>query len=216
MYKDLVWQPALAVITGSETTEDVLNKLAKFKAAESRIDNLNEGNRQREAVETELMDAVTELKVCWCIFGPLPSLEDLVNPPGELEIGEDLNQYKNDPDIVEAVCKGVIEEGGINDKIEECSPPQMSWVGMVRLSESLWKVFLGANVEAGYEFSKVWGSLRSKSKLYVMSLQGCYYWILIVEGVCYALAERSPWLEVSWCGIGSGLSALATCDADMW
>ena len=64
MYKDLVWQPALAAITGSETTEDVLNKLAKFKAAESRIDNLNEGNRQREAVETELMDAVTELKVC--------------------------------------------------------------------------------------------------------------------------------------------------------
>ena len=125
-YKDSVWWPALAAITRSETTEDVLNELAKFKAAESRINNVNEGNRQREEVETELMDAVTELKVRWHIFGPLPSLEDLVNPPGKLEISEDPNRFTNDADIVEAVRKGVIEEGGIDDEINECSPPQMS------------------------------------------------------------------------------------------
>ena len=154
-YKDSVWRPALAAITGSETTEDALNELAKFKAAESGIDNVNEGNRQREEVETELMDAVTELKVRRRIFGPLPSLEDLVNPPGKLEIGEDPNRFTNDADIVEAVRKGVIEEGGIDDEIDECSPPQMSRVEMVRLSESLRKVCLGANVEAGYELSKV-------------------------------------------------------------
>ena len=154
-YKDSVWRPALAAITGSETTEEALNELAKFKAAESRIVDVNEGDRQREAVETQLMDAVTELKARRRIFGPLPSLEDLVNPPGELEIGEDPNRFTNDADIVEAVRKGVSEEGGIDDEIEECSPPQMSRAEMVTLSESLWKVCLGANVEAGYELSKV-------------------------------------------------------------
>ena len=33
---------------------------------------------------------------------------------------------------------------------------------------------------------------------------------------CYALTGRSSRLEVSLSGVGSGLSALATCDADMW
>ena len=33
---------------------------------------------------------------------------------------------------------------------------------------------------------------------------------------CYALTGRSSRLEVSLSGVGSGLSALATCDADVW
>ena len=33
---------------------------------------------------------------------------------------------------------------------------------------------------------------------------------------CYALTGHSSLLEVSWSGIGSGFSALATCDTDMW
>ena len=35
-------------------------------------------------------------------------------------------------------------------------------------------------------------------------------------GGCYALTGRSSRREVSLSGVGSGLSALATCDADMW
>ena len=34
--------------------------------------------------------------------------------------------------------------------------------------------------------------------------------------VCYALTGRSSRREVSLSGVGSGLSALATCDADVW
>ena len=37
-----------------------------------------------------------------------------------------------------------------------------------------------------------------------------------IDGECYTLTGRSPRPEVSWSGIGSLLSALATCDADMW
>ena len=33
---------------------------------------------------------------------------------------------------------------------------------------------------------------------------------------CYAQTGHSPQREVSLSGVGSGLSALATCDADMW
>ena len=33
---------------------------------------------------------------------------------------------------------------------------------------------------------------------------------------CYTLTGRSSRLEVFLSGVGSGLSALATCDADVW
>ena len=33
---------------------------------------------------------------------------------------------------------------------------------------------------------------------------------------CYAPTGRSSRREVSWSGVGFGLSALATCDADVW
>ena len=39
---------------------------------------------------------------------------------------------------------------------------------------------------------------------------------LLIGGECYALTGRSSRREVSWSGVVSGLSALATCDADMW
>ena len=152
-YQDSIWRPALAAITGSETTEAALDELAKFKAAENRI--VNEADGHMKAVETELMDAITELKGRRRIFGALPSLEDLVNPPGELEIDENPEQFKSDADIVEEVQKRVGEEEGVEDEIEECLPPQMSRLEMARLSESLQSVCLGSEVEAGYELSKV-------------------------------------------------------------
>ena len=72
------------------------------------------------------MEAVTELKAHQHIFRPLPSLDDSVNPPGELEISESLEMFKSDVDIVKAVQKKVSEEESTEDEIEECSPPQMS------------------------------------------------------------------------------------------
>ena len=152
-YKDSIWRPALAAITGSETTEDALGELAKFKAVENST--VNEGNGQMEAVETELMGAVMELKARRRIFGPLPSFEDLVNPPGELEVGENPDVFTSDADIVEAVRKRVSEEEDDDSEIEEYSPPRMSRPAMAKLSENLRSVCLGAQVEIGYELSKM-------------------------------------------------------------
>ena len=72
------------------------------------------------------MGAVVELKAWNHIFGPLPSIEDLVNPLSKLGIDEDPDLFKSDADIIEAVCKGVSKEEDVDNKIEECSPPQLS------------------------------------------------------------------------------------------
>ena len=109
-YKDSIWRPALAAITGSESTEDALDELAKFKAAELPLEpaengTIKEGNGQIEAVKTELIDAIVELKACHCIFRPLPSFDELMNPPSELEIGGNPDLFTSDADIVEAVHK---------------------------------------------------------------------------------------------------------------
>lgn len=153
MYKDSDWWPALAAVTGSETTEDALDELARFKAAENRISK--EVDRQADEIEAELMDAVAELKTRRPIFGPLPSVEELVNPPGELEAGETLDQFKSDAEMIEAVCKGVEEEEDVDDEIEECPPPQMRLLEMAKLSKSLRSVCIGAEVEVGYELTKM-------------------------------------------------------------
>ena len=71
------------------------------------------------------MGAVVELKARNHIFGPLPSVEDLVSPLSKLAVDDDPDLFKSDADIIEAVCKGVSKEGDVDDEIEECSP-QMS------------------------------------------------------------------------------------------
>ena len=119
-YWDFIWWPALAAITGSETNEAALGELERFKAMENGI------VEDSEVVEAELMGAIVELKAQNRIFGPLPSVEDLVNPPGKLAIDDDRDLFKSDADIIEEVCKGVSEEGDVDDEIQECSPPQMS------------------------------------------------------------------------------------------
>ena len=119
-YWDFIWWPALAAITGSETNEAALGKLERFKAMENGI------VEDSEVVEAELMGAIVELKAQNRIFGPLPSVEDLVNPPGELAINDDPDLFKSNADIIEEVCKGVSKEGDVDDEIQECSPPQMS------------------------------------------------------------------------------------------
>ncbi|KAH9014100.1 hypothetical protein EDB84DRAFT_1443972 [Lactarius hengduanensis] len=73
-------------------------------------------------------------------FGPLPSLEDLVNPPGELGSGENPDKFESDADIIEVVRRGVdgeVEEEGDDDEIEECPPPQMSRAEMAKRCETL-------------------------------------------------------------------------------
>jgi DDE superfamily endonuclease len=163
-YQDSVWRPALSAITGSETTEAALDELAKFKAAAAAKNGtveVGDLDGPMKAVETELMDAVVELKTRRRIFGALPSLEDLVNPPGEageLETSENPDRFESDADIVEFVRNGVTREAedeDVEDDIEECPPPQMSRPEMAKLCETLRAVCIGAGVEAAYDLSKV-------------------------------------------------------------
>ena len=47
----------------------------------------------------------------------------------------------------------------------------------------------------------------------IENIPGTHY---LTPSGCYARTGHSSRLEVSWSGVDSGLSALATCDADMW
>ncbi|KAH8976720.1 hypothetical protein EDB86DRAFT_3094704 [Lactarius hatsudake] len=176
MYRDSVWRPALAALMGSEMMEAALDELEKFKAAqEAAAENgaveVGAWDEPMTVVETELMEAVSELKTRRCIFGPLPSLEDLVNPPGELGSGENPDKFESDADIIEVVRRGVdgeVEEEGDDDEIEECPPPQMSRAEMAKRCKTLRLVCIDAGVEASYELSKV---LRKfEAQLRVMDL----------------------------------------------
>ncbi|KAH8993063.1 hypothetical protein EDB86DRAFT_3244227 [Lactarius hatsudake] len=57
-------------------------KAVQEAAAENSTVEVEAQDKPMMVMETELMEAVSELKTCCHIFGPLPSLEDLVNPPG--------------------------------------------------------------------------------------------------------------------------------------
>jgi hypothetical protein len=154
-YQDLVWRPALAAITGSETTDAALDELAKFKAA--GMVRVGDSDGLMEAAETQLMDAVAELKARRRIFGPVPSIEDLVNPPGELEIGENPDLFESDADIVEVVRKGATggaEDEDVETEVEECPLPQMSRPEMAELCETLRSVCIGTGIEGAYDLSK--------------------------------------------------------------
>ncbi|KAH9009875.1 hypothetical protein EDB84DRAFT_1446069 [Lactarius hengduanensis] len=173
-YQDSVWRPALAALTGSETTEAALDELERFKAA-AENGAVEVGAQQDEpmkVVEAELMDAVAELKARRCIFGSLPSLEDLVKPPGELEIGENPDKFESDADIIEVVRRGVVDEAEEDDdenEIEECPRPQMSRSEMAKRCETLRLVCIDAGVEASYELSK---ALRKfEAQIRAMDLQ---------------------------------------------
>ncbi len=58
---------------------------------------------------------------------------------------------KPGPEGVSGETESVVDE----DEVEECPQPQMSRPEMAKLSETLWLVCIGAEVEAAYELSKV-------------------------------------------------------------
>ncbi|KAF9236313.1 hypothetical protein BU15DRAFT_37249, partial [Melanogaster broomeanus] len=65
-----------------------------------------------EHMELELMEAVDVLHTCKCIQGTCPTLEDLLNPADEKEIGESPYCYPGgDDEIVEEVRRGMASGG---------------------------------------------------------------------------------------------------------
>ena len=57
----------------------------------------------------------------------------------------------------------------VDDEVEEISPPQMSQPAMAKLSEDLWSVCLGAEVEIDFELLKV--LRRFKAQIQAVDLQ---------------------------------------------
>ncbi|KAJ3745122.1 hypothetical protein DFH05DRAFT_1524784 [Lentinula detonsa] len=140
-YKDEVWRSMLSKITSQEPDSDrgpilaeIETHLQSLHPSSTVETGMPSSSAEISPVETELMDAVSLLKKRNRIFGPLPTLEELVNPAEEKDIGESAYQFGENAEekIVkqvryeEAVKRGEIVEIEEDEEDEEESSPDVS------------------------------------------------------------------------------------------
>jgi hypothetical protein len=90
------WKPAFdAIFTAEEDTTAALAALKQLQKdakqpkspEKSTVSVAQLEIAQLAALETELMDSMAKLKTCKCIIGTAPTLEELLNPIQEHEVG---------------------------------------------------------------------------------------------------------------------------------
>ena len=106
-YVDEEWRPALCAVMAAENdVEAALNSISNLRLTadlDRTIPISDEPPAQSHNVEEDLLKCVARLKERNRIFGPASTLEELVNPVEEQEIGEDSRKFESDEDIVDAV-----------------------------------------------------------------------------------------------------------------
>jgi hypothetical protein len=93
-YKDADWRPALKAIMDAEgdvtQAQDAVQAYAATCERPKLVIKLPASRpRQVVALENDLMESVEELKARKRVFGPLPSIDDLISPIEEKETSED-------------------------------------------------------------------------------------------------------------------------------
>jgi hypothetical protein len=123
-YIDSEWRPALdAVMAAENDTSVALENIKKFRltsypnpSAVLTTFPLHTPTAQCTSFEADLMESVAELKNQNRIFGPLATIEELVNPVEEQQNQDSLNGPMNESDIIaqvhheQALKRGDIEE----------------------------------------------------------------------------------------------------------
>ncbi|KAJ7790055.1 hypothetical protein B0H14DRAFT_2626414 [Mycena olivaceomarginata] len=122
-YVEADWIEALSAIQVCE--EDIelsLEKVEKLVEAAQHVPQLTikiSAASQIEVLERRLESLVVELKERKCIIGTPPTLEEILNPPEELEIGEDMFTFEGgDAEIVATVQQQLAVEHGEIEVIE--------------------------------------------------------------------------------------------------
>ncbi|KAG1767808.1 hypothetical protein EDD22DRAFT_741963, partial [Suillus occidentalis] len=96
-YADTDWRPALKAIMDAEGDIDAALNAIRIPARPKTL-------TQVTSLETELMDSIDELKSRNRIFGKPPTVEELLDPVEEREVGgHDYEFPGGDKDIVEEV-----------------------------------------------------------------------------------------------------------------
>jgi hypothetical protein len=127
---------------------------------------------QSHALEAELMDCVVELKRRNRIFGSIPSLDDLLDPTEEQEIGDMPYWFEGgDAEIVaqvhheQAIERGeVVEVDSDSEGDDDDDPPaDLSTAEIIRMCEQLERVALGSGLDGALEFLR--NSRRFRAQL---------------------------------------------------
>lgn len=162
-YKPAEWKPAIdAVFLAEDDDVKALTDVTALAAAALQTNNspthIHQPSiaviPQLQAAEATLLESVSELKQRNRIFGTAPTLEELLNPVEEQDIGEPMHliQGENDEEIdcqiVKAVRKGAETHGSASDSDSDSDEDdkrvetEKSLVDSMKLCEELEKVCL--------------------------------------------------------------------------
>lgn len=120
-------------------------------------------------LEADLMASVVELKNWNQIFGPLATVEELVNPVEKQENKDSLNEAMDDGDIVAQVhyeqasnVEEVSEDKRSNDESEDMTQNGLGTTEIVELCKQLETVCLGTKVGNALELTRNLHYFRAK------------------------------------------------------
>jgi hypothetical protein len=183
-YTDDKWRPALAAVMAAENDVSVaLDAIDKLHTSESEqvattgrpaesatqpspLAKTDQGAR----LEAELMESVIELKKRRRIFGALPTVDELLAPEEEEEVGASPYQFEGgDKEIVaqvlheQAVARGEVVDIDSDDDDEE-NGGDMRIDEMLHLCEELEKGSISAPVGCSLEFTRALRRFRVELK----------------------------------------------------
>lgn len=186
-YIDENWRPALNAVMAAE--KDATAALESIKALRQCPSNptapaslpatvlpLHAPTTQCADLEADLMSSIRELKSRNRIFGHLPTIEELINPPEERE-NESLQIFDSDDEIVHQVhYEKALEQGEIveisSEDEEEDDASQVMTTEALEMCKKLGSFCLDTGVGSASELSKVLHRFRAEvSREYMKSLK---------------------------------------------
>jgi hypothetical protein len=172
-YVDEEWRPALCAVTAAENdVQAALDSINNLRLAANPgivvSDEPTARTAQCREVEDDLLKCVAQLTKRNRIHGAPSTLEELVNPAEEQEIGERFREFKSDEDIVdtvrreEAISRGEIvevesESDDEDDPGHQDDDADMGITEMIALCQRLEKASLkgGTSNSLSYNVSQV-------------------------------------------------------------
>ena len=169
-YIEETWVPALTAIMDAENDAslalEAINKIRTPLKAPSACATTT----QCAALEADLAESVQNLKERKRIFGRVPTLDELLDPVEEQEVGEPMHAFEGDEDIVaqvhreQAIEHGEIIEIPSDDDEDEDEEPQtdIGMAEMIGMCKRLEGASLSSTAESSLEASRVLRRLRAQ------------------------------------------------------
>ena len=169
---DEKWRPAFDAVMAAEM--DCTAALESIKKLRQRPSNpvasatvlpLHASTMQCKDLEKDLMSSIKELKSRNRIFGSLPTIEELINPPEERE-NESLQRFDSDNEIVAQVhYKKALEQGEIveiSSDEEEDDAPLVSTTEILDMCKTLGSLCLDTGAGSASELSRILRRFRAE------------------------------------------------------